>query len=180
MLNVALPLSQQTLNFNERRTYFHLRMLLKGTLFWHRGDLDFVFVGKGLGAGRELIRSLKSAGNTVIIHIDAPWDRGQPTELIRPFAAMRKRAFATGAARLARICNCALILCNTILENDGSVTLEWGEPILPTENADENQDLLITNQLLDKLEIAIGQRPTQYMLNIGSERKWDSHSNTLG
>jgi hypothetical protein len=30
------------------------------------------------------------------------------------------------------------------------------------------------NRLIDTLETAIGERPTQYMLDVGQERQWSS------
>jgi hypothetical protein len=71
--------------------------------------------------------------------------------------------------------HCPIISCVHTLESDGSIVLEWGAPIRIVGNEPSN-DIDVMNALIDRVEIAIGDRPTQYALEIGGDRHWDSIS----
>ena len=90
----------------------------------------------------------------------------------RPFVGKRKCVFSTGAALLARLTQCPIITCVPLLEKDGTVVLEWGEPIRIAGN-DAANDVDVMNELFDTIEIAAGERPTQYAFEIGGDRRWN-------
>jgi lauroyl/myristoyl acyltransferase len=87
---------------------------------------------------------------------------------------MRARTFSIGSAVFSRMAQCPIVACATYVEKEGTVVLEWGPVIPPPQREDEAADLRTINALLDFLEKAIGQRPTQYFLYIGEERQWNA------
>ena len=111
----------------------------------------------------------------VFIDVDAPWRKSLAGSYERPFAGYKSHVFATGAAQLARMARCPIISCVYSLENDGTIVLEWGSPIRIACN-DADSDVDVMNKLIDTLELAIGERPTQYVLRIGDSRRWNSRS----
>ncbi len=82
-----------------------------------------------LGAARKLYCRLHERGNVVFIPVDKPWREHLCGAYVRPFAGKKKCVFSTGAAVLARLARCPIISCVPILERDGTIVLEWGEPI---------------------------------------------------
>jgi lauroyl/myristoyl acyltransferase len=115
---------------------------------------------------------LQQPGNAVIISVDAYWKGGGPN-LRRNFAGNRMYQFGTGAASLARLARCPIIPCVTFLEREGAV-VEWGIPIPPPAANDERADIQGTDQLLQYIERGVGSRPSQYVLDIGASRRWNS------
>ncbi len=138
-----------------------------------RNDLRFVFLQDDPHPARTLNALLSERGNFVGIAIDAPWEGGRRGSFQRPFAGLGNRAFATGVARMARMAQCPIVSCICGLDSHGNIILEWGDPIriLPHE---EEREISVTNELLDRLEKAIGERPTQYVLDVGGDRRWNS------
>ena len=134
---------------------------------------EWIIVGGGASAMQMLIDGLHQSGRVVVIAIDAPWQGGKPGTFARPFAGHRSRIFATGTARLARLTQANLLSCVLWIDNDRRVVIEWGTPILPPEEWNEAADISIMNRLLDPLEVAIGKRPTQYVLTCGADRQWN-------
>jgi lauroyl/myristoyl acyltransferase len=129
-------------------------------------------VSTGKFSYKKLLGSLREHGNVLLVHIDAPWSAVIPGAFLRPFAGHPCLAFSTGAVRLARLAQCPIVSCTYYVEDDGTVILGWGSPRCPKKAAD---DIEITDELLNDLEIAIGERPTQYVLNIGRGRRWNSN-----
>jgi hypothetical protein len=141
---------------------------------WGR-DAEIVFIGPDPLPFRTLYDRLRKPGNVVFMHVDAPWKKSQTGSFERPFAGLGNRVFATGAAQLARLTRCAVISCVYMLEEDGTYVLEWGTPIRCNGRFAEN-DVDVMNALIDPLEVAVGERPTQYVLGIGSDRRWNPGS----
>ena len=137
---------------------------------WERG-CEFVF-SKELRTAKKLYSLLHEPGNVVIMAIDVQWPKTMNGAHERPFAGRGKCVFSTGAAALARLAQCPIISCAPLLEKDGTVVLEWGEPIRIVGN-DPANDANVMNELLDTLEIAVGERPTQFTFEIGSDRRWN-------
>jgi lauroyl/myristoyl acyltransferase len=81
---------------------------------------------------------------------------------------MRERSFSMGAARLAKLCKCPIVSCVCWREDDGTIIFQWGSPILSVGN-----EIDTMNQLIDAVEEAIAARPTQYVLEVGHERRWN-------
>ncbi|MGA2222954.1 MAG: glycosyltransferase [Syntrophobacteraceae bacterium] len=121
---------------------------------------------------RKLYNQLRERGNVVFIPIDKPWRKTVTGAYERPFVGKRKCVFSTGAALLARLTQCPIITCVPLLEKDGTVVLEWGEPIRIAGN-DAANDVDVMNELFDTIEIAAGERPTQYAFEIGGDRRWN-------
>lgn len=140
--------------------------------FVRRGDVDLVEVGEP-GVAKRLMRHLKSSGTLIIIAVDVPWPKDRPGSHERDFAGSVAQSFATGAARLSRLAQCPIVTCVPFLEQDGRIVLEWGSPLAPAPPDDAAADARVTDMLLDTIERAVGQRPAQYVLRIGGERRWD-------
>ena len=149
--------------------------LVKATYSCWGRDLEGVFVGNNLSTGRILNRRLHERGNIVCIAVDAPWRETLTGSYNRPFAGWRSRWFSTGAAQLARLAQCPIISCVPMEESDGTIVLEWGVPIR-INGSEANNDVNLMNKLLDSVEVAIGERPMQYIIDIGGERRWNSKS----
>jgi hypothetical protein len=150
--------------------------LLKAIFSCYGRDTEIIFSGSDLRTARTLYKRLCKRGNVVFIAVDAPWQKnltGSTYE--RPFAGHKSRVFPTGAAQLARMTQCPIISCACSLESDGTIVLEWGSPIRCVGNRAEN-DLKVMDELLNVLEVAIGERPTQYIFEIGRDRRWNSQS----
>ena len=135
---------------------------------WRR-PFEFAFMNAGQPAARMLHERLSKPGSIINIHLDAPWPQRATGSYCRPFAGMKERSFATGAAQLAKLCQCPLVSCVYWRDDDGTVFIQWGSPIL---HVDDEIDTM--NRLIDTLEAAVGERPTQYVLEIGQERRWNA------
>jgi lauroyl/myristoyl acyltransferase len=135
---------------------------------WRR-PFEFAFVNTGQPAARMLHERLSKPGSIINIHLDAPWLQRPTGSYCRPFAGRKERSFAIGAAQLAKLCQCPLVSCVYWRDDDGTVFIKWGSPIL---HVDDEIDTM--NRLIDTLEAAVGERPTQYMLDIGQERRWNA------
>ena len=53
-------------------------------------------------------------------------------------------------------------------QDDETVIIEWGSPIQLIGGETDAMD-----RLIDQLERAVGERPMQYMLSGGGERRWN-------
>jgi lauroyl/myristoyl acyltransferase len=136
-----------------------------------RNDIQLIFAGTPR-AGRDLIAGLRRRGACAIIHCDAFWnDHGR--NVTRSFAGKNSHTFATGAAALGQLGKFAVVPCVPYARNDGTIVLHWGRVIFPTPRTDASVELENTNEILDFLEMAIAQRPSQYVLQIGEERRWN-------
>ena len=134
------------------------------------GDVEIIEVDQPRIVQR-LVGHLKQAGACVIIATDAPWPSAKGG-VARPFAGRALQNYALGTARLARMSQRPIISCVPVLEA-GRIVLQWGAPIAPPAPDDQSADARITHVLLDELERAIGRHPSQYVLSIGHERRWD-------
>ena len=133
-----------------------------------RPDEKFVYVG---GAFEKLLAHLKQPRGQVIISIDAFWKTTGSSAHTRSFAGMRARPFSIGAAALSRLTQCPIVACASYVGKDETIVLEWGPVIPPPKREDEAADFRTTNAMLDFIEDSIGQRPTQYVLYIGDQRR---------
>jgi lauroyl/myristoyl acyltransferase len=134
---------------------------------WHRAG-EFAFTGAGQSAASLIYQRLHEQGNIVSIHVDAPWPKSPTGSYSRPFAGLRNREFSTGAAQLAALTRCPIVSCVYWQQDEDTVIVEWGAPI---QQVDDELDAM--NLLIHKLEVAIGERPMQYMLSIGGQRCWN-------
>jgi lauroyl/myristoyl acyltransferase len=130
-------------------------------------DVEFAWVLPDASAAQRLYKKLVEKGNIINVHVDAPWTENSNGTYSRSFAGVQRRPFATGAAQLSKLAQCPIISCVYWMNADGSIVLEWGSPIRDVDNEKE-----IMDRLINTFETAIGERPTQYSLNMGSERCW--------
>jgi lauroyl/myristoyl acyltransferase len=136
-----------------------------------RESWDYAFVGKENIQDR-LLRELAGPNGWARIQIDAIWEK--PGAYRRPFAGMRERGFALGAARIARLAQCAVVTFLVTEEADGTIRVAWGRPILPPAADDKASDVEFMNELLDAIERDVGRYPLQYLHPIGGDRHWDA------
>ena len=166
---VSLDVPERIRNLNDLRIRIQFGTLLKNNFCWGR-EIELVFVGKY--PFKNLISRLRERGNVVFIHVDAIWHADRPGSYLRPFAGHKSRVFATGVARLARLAQCQVVTCVHWMESDGTLALEWGTPIRPPHH-EKDDDIKVMNELIDGMEVAIGKRPTQYVLPVGGDRRWN-------
>ncbi len=170
IIQVANPFQERIRSLYDLRVRIQYGAFLKAHSCWGR-DCEFVFI-KDLRAALQLYRRLSERGNVIVVPVDAPWQKTATGSYERSFAGQKKCVFSTGAAVLARLAKCPIISCVPLLESDGTVVLEWGVPIRIEGNEAAN-DIEVMNELLDALEIAVGERPTQYIFEIGGDRRWN-------
>jgi hypothetical protein len=139
------------------------------------GKIEQVLAGANKQPMKPLMRKMKKAGNLAFFAIDAPWHGDTKGAISRPFASESKQVFALGATRLARSTGCPLVICFPWLDEDGTVVIEWGDPI-SISRQDEKGEQKVMNEFLDQIEVNIGRRPNQYVLPIGFGRHWDKHT----
>lgn len=163
------------------RTLYHQRIRMLLTLMaraysaaWDR-TVDYTYVSPelaaagGLSSAITVYQRLKRPGNVVNIHIDSLWLKLQSGSHCRAFAGLEDSVFSTGAAQLAKLARCPILSCIYWARDDGTIVVEWGKPILRVDD-----EVQVTNDLLQMMEGAIGERPAHYVLEIGSQRRWDA------
>ena len=179
---VAVPVPARSLNPSDIRLRVHYGQIVKAYK-WARPDLKVLFVGDNSKKQSDnvlvfqLLGHLANSRHRVIMAVDAFWKTTGPSSHIRPFCGMKARPFSTGGATLSRLAQCPIVPCASYVRSNGNIVIEWGPVIAPPPRRDLGTDVRTTNVLVDFLENAIGRRPTQYVLHIGDERKFDA---TLG
>ena len=175
-VNVGNEPMKQIRSLYDLRIRIQYEALLKASVSCWGRDIEFIFSGSDLRTARTLYKKLCERGNVVYIAVDAPWQKNQTGSTYeRPFAGYKSRLFPTGAVQLARMTKCPIISCVCSLESDGTIVLEWGSPIRCVGNMAVN-DSKVMDELLNVLEVGIGERPTQYIYEIGMGRRWNSQS----
>lgn len=173
LIHVGAPVPAAA-SLNQLRTRMQYKASLDVTNKVYGPELQFVYVSpEHPSPALPIARKLRKPGSVVYIHIDAPWawrgaERGS---FERPFAGMRRRIFSLGAARLARLAKCPIVLCLPRVEGHQTVVLEWGEPLTVP---DEASDIPVMNAMLDRLETVVGTHPDQYLLPFGGDRHWNA------
>jgi lauroyl/myristoyl acyltransferase len=174
MYVVALKLPDGLLTPHLWRVRVQLRQALNATMKVRPTTLEFVYTG---GAFAGLIKKLAKERVIVSMNVDAHWPRGRPSSLSRPFAGTLNRTFSTGAAKLARLGQCPILLALPVLDREGrEIQLRLLGPFRAALPEAENADTDVSQQMLDVIEREIGQRPCDYMLEIGGERRWNAQS----
>jgi len=127
------------------------------------------------GALSGLIDKLRNERVVVSINADAHWGRNRSSSLERPFCAAARRTFSTGAAKMARLANVPVMLALPIHDEEkNEVRVRMFGPFTSQAVLPEQQDIDVTQQLLNAIEVEIGLRPAEYVLEIGSDRRWDA------
>lgn len=159
------------------RVRLQMREMVKGIRAVRKGEVDIIEV-----AGRSflvrLLHHLREPGGVVVIASDATWGGDKGSGLTRSFAGFASQAFAIGTARLARLSQRPIVACVPFMDGDARVVMEWGPVIAPPARDDATADARITNEILDWIERRIGERPDQYVLSFGSDRRWNSLTRT--
>jgi lauroyl/myristoyl acyltransferase len=147
--------------------------LFEATQCVRGGAVDLLIAGAGARWFPRIVECLRQPGNTVLIHSDAYRTVGHRV-LTRDFAGLRSFRFAVGTAVIARLAQCPIVPCTTLVRDDETIVIEWGTPIQPPAVDDKAADVRITGQLVDHIERAIGSKPEQYVLAIGASRRWNA------
>jgi lauroyl/myristoyl acyltransferase len=137
-----------------------------------RVDTEVVTRGQA-AAMREMLERLREPGWAPIIAPDAPVQGATDQTYSRPVAAWADRAVATGAAQISRIAQVPIALCIPYVDDAGGVVLWWSEVIPAPPRRDRSADEVTISRLMDDIELAVGRRPDQYVLEIGWGRRWD-------
>ena len=158
------------------RMSLQLRQLLRATRAARREGLEFVYLG---GATGKLIDTLRTQRAMATVNVDAHWPRGRSSSLTRPFAGAHHRTFSTGSAKLARLAGAPLLLAIPVMSDDGStVRMRMVGPFHSSAASADQQDVDVTQQMLDVIEREVGERPCDYLLDIGGDRRWDPGTQT--
>lgn len=132
---------------------------------------DYAFVGKE-NIQERLLHELSTPGGWARIQIDAIWEK--PGAYRRPFAGMRERSFAMGAARIARLAQCAVVTFLVVADGERSIRAVWGAPMQPAACDDKASDVRFLDEVVDAIERDVGRYPLQYLHPIGGDRRWDA------
>jgi hypothetical protein len=158
------------------RMGLQLRQLLRATRRARPDGLEFVYLG---GATNPLVEKLRTQRAIVSVNIDARWPRGRVSSLTRPFAGAAQRTFSTGSAKLARLGGAPLLLGIPVMSDDGrAVRLRLFGPFRSNSASEDQQDIDVTQQVLDVIEREVGERPCEYLLDIGGDRRGDARART--
>jgi lauroyl/myristoyl acyltransferase len=153
------------------RMALQLRQLLRATRRARPQGLEFVYLG---GATKPLVDKLRRERAIVSVNIDAHWPRGRGSSLTRPFAGALQRTYSTGSAKLARLAGAPLLLGIPVLSDDGrAVRMRLFGPFRSHAASGDQQDIEVTQQVLDIIEREVGERPCEYLLDIGGDRRWN-------
>ena len=153
------------------RVRLQMREMRNGIKFVRNGDVDIADVA-GKSFLVRLLRHLRDPGGAVIIATDAAWGSNHTGGYTRSFAGFAAQSFALGTARLARLSQRPIVACVPFLDGDQRVVMEWSPVIPAPARDDEGADIRITNEILDWIERRIGERPDQYVLSFGHDRRW--------
>lgn len=174
LIQVTLPPNPETgWKAYDHRIELQLGTSLAAAQSLRPDDLTYSVVTKDQHIFHTMRRHLKMARGIVMINIDAPWEGKDENTLSRPFAGFSNRKFAKGVIELARISGCPIVSCITYVNTDGSITIQWGDPIYVSADSQPAEGVAHLNHLLDVIENAVGRRPDQYLMPIGSDRSWD-------
>jgi lauroyl/myristoyl acyltransferase len=170
-IQIASPQVKRIRSLYDLRIHIQYGAFLKAFSCLTR-SCEFVYI-KDLRTARTLYNRLRERGNVVFIPVDALWSKTSTGYYERAFAGHKSRVFSIGAAQVAQLTQCPIISCVHKMEGDGTMVLEWSKPIRLVDN-DVDKAIEVMNELLDTMEVAVGERPTQYIFEIGGERSWNS------
>lgn len=155
------------------RVRLQMREMVNGIRAMRDGDVDIAEVA-GKSFLVRLLHHLREPGGVVVIASDASWGAEKGGGITRPFAGYASQTFALGTARLARLSQTPIVACVPFIVSDRHCIMEWS-PVIPAPDRDDTEaDVRITNEILDWIERRIGERPDQYVLSFGTDRRWSS------
>lgn len=159
-------------NLHEWRIRLQLSAALNALPKWSPpGWVQVLFLGKALARAVSAIRS--DQGALFFANIDAHWQKNHGPTVTTPYAGFASRAFSTGAARIARLGGCPLLLMIPFPLKGRVATVKMLGPYESSCALDEEADADRMRQMLRDLERAVGEQPEQYALDFGRERCWD-------
>jgi lauroyl/myristoyl acyltransferase len=155
------------------RVRLQMREMTAGIRAMREGDVDIAEVA-GKSFLVRLLHHLREPGGVVVIASDASWGADKGDGVTRPFAGYASQSFAVGTARLARLSQTPIVTCVPFIASDRHLIMEWS-PVIPAPDRDDaDADVRITNEILDWIERRIGERPDQYVLSFGTDRRWSA------
>jgi len=161
-------------DFHEWRVQLQLSVTIRAMQAWAPpGWVNAVYRGK---AFLRVLQEIKSKDSVLFINVDAHWPKGRGETVTIPFAGFSSRTFATGAARAARMANCPLLLMIPVPIKGREAVLQILGPYRSDLQDELERDADVTRQLLTDIERAIGERPEEYVMDIGHERIWNRTS----
>jgi lauroyl/myristoyl acyltransferase len=158
------------------RNRLQLSTLFGAVHAWRGPGTRFLLVDPRGEIGWQLARQLVIGRQKVTVAGDAPWRPGRTSAHLRPFAGRAEFAFSMGPAILARLAQVPLVFCLPYIRDDGRTVLDWSDPFPPPPRRSTSTDVEVTDAILDRIELAVGLRPAQYVLAIADERRWDRAS----
>jgi lauroyl/myristoyl acyltransferase len=159
----------------QKRMSIQFGQMMDSLRICRKDEIEIIEVGGKATLFRSILESLQRPGTTVFLSVDAPWKEDKTGGITMPFAGRKEAHFAMGAARLAKLAKVPVINCIAYLDDNEEIVLEWKPPIRFEEGKDEFSEEDLMRNLLHEIEIAVGNRPEQYVLNIGSERRWNQN-----
>lgn len=169
---VVAPMARSK-DFRGLRVRLQMRAMRAGITFVSKGEVDIVDVA-GKSFLVRLLRHLRDPGGAVIIATDASWGANETGGHTRSFAGYAEQSFALGTARLARLSQRPVVACVPFLDGNRRIVVDWS-PVIPAPARDDAEaDVRITNEILDWIERRIGERPDQYVLSFGRDRRWSA------
>lgn len=125
----------------------------------------------GAAAGaRAMVDTLKRG--PVIMAVDPPWSIGRA--YTRPFCGAAQWPFPYGAVRLARVSRKPLVGAFSIVNDDGSLTLAWSDPVSLSGDVSEEEFNAALDTVIDHLERCAGNHRTQFNFETGTDRRWNA------
>lgn len=131
-------------------------------LVWENGS-------RNAEMGFRLFRAARQPGFLCLITLDAPWDSAR--SIREPFAGWTSFPISTNVARLATAASAGVTLALPRRRGRDEYTVALGEVYLPEEFASAEE---MTDFLARQLERHIGYNPTEYLLSVGTDRRWDA------
>jgi lauroyl/myristoyl acyltransferase len=159
----------------QRRMSIQFGQMMDALKFCRNDEIEIIEVGGKTTLFKTILERLQEPGTTAFLSVDAPWDKHKPGGIMMPFAGHKEAYFAMGAARLAKMARVPIINSIAYLDENEQVVVEWKPPIRFDDGMDEISEEDLMQDLLHEIEIAVGRRPEQYVLEIGSERRWNHH-----
>ncbi|HZH42076.1 MAG TPA: hypothetical protein VFD85_13760 [Gemmatimonadales bacterium] len=133
----------------------------------------FIYTVAGGQTGLDLFRHLVKLRGKVSVALDAPWSRDRDIPHQRAFAGQSRAVFSLGPVRLSRVTQTPVVLAIPYLGEGGRTVIEWHGPFAPPPPEAWEAEAALCDLLLDRIETAVGERPTQYVMKIGGQRRWD-------
>ena len=154
-----------------------LRRLINGTMrdlfvrLRPNSSIERIHVGE-VGVQTRLLEVLSRPNGVGFIMVDTWWPK--PNAYYRPFAGELRRPLAVGAARLARLAQCPVVVFAAERTGPKAVRLHYSDLIYPGQPGEAVGDRAMLDQMIDRLEVYLGRFRGQYPDFVGWERRWDS------